>query len=69
MARQGPSDLIEFANNLGNLSKAKDFSKRPNVITGTSAETNLREWKKALHNILLYMAGGKARAERVSRDI
>ena len=37
MARQGPGDLIEFANNLGNLSKAKDFSKRPDVITGAPA--------------------------------
>ena len=59
MARQGPSDLIEFANNLGNLSKAKDFSKRPDVITGAPAAETLREWKKALHNILLYMAGGR----------
>ena len=66
MARAGPGDLVTWSNTSGQvrvwglqgLSKAKDFSKRSEVNLGKKAGEALRDWKKALHQILLYMAGG-----------
>ena len=66
MARAGPGDLVTWSNTSGQvrvwglqgLSKAKDFNQRSEVISGKPAGEALRDWKKALHKILLYMAGG-----------